>query len=71
MPVCMWANCEHHACHLQVVAPQEAAAFKQCYLQKTDEQEHPDYAANDCEAYVTAMQAALRQRQCDPLTSIR
>ena len=53
--------------HLQVIAPQQALAFKECYLQKAEEQEHSDYAANDCQIYVAAMQDALKQRGCDPL----
>lgn len=54
-------------CYAEVLAPQQALAFKECYLQKAEEQEHPDYAANDCQMYVAAMQEALKQRGCDPL----
>lgn len=50
---------------LQVAAPQQAQAFKKCYMAKIVEQEH--YASSDCQAYVTAMANALKARQCYPL----
>ena len=59
--------CDAFCLQVQVAAPEAALAFKQCYLQKAEEQEQADYAAKDCEAYVTAMHDALKQRQCNPL----
>ncbi|KAL3160788.1 Ubiquitin C-terminal hydrolase 22 [Trebouxia sp. C0009 RCD-2024] len=54
-------------CFAEVAAPQQAQAYKACYLAEMEDQEHPDYTADACQAYVTAMADALRARHCHPL----
>lgn len=51
---------------LQVIVPEQASRFKECYIRLAADTSS-DYAVAKCRPYVEAMRDALQKRHCNPL----